>query len=223
MRVLETNVKRFSEVVDVFVSCFCEQGDLLSQWRGYGAGTSGVSIGFKAKELRSRSQLAQADYSIQAALYDTETIRNIVMLRYLQAVAKITTDHLGEWDVSVDQMIEYIRSSDAMRDFMAGTAVNAIRMKHEGFHEECEWRAVVSLPSSGNAQLVDFRSGPLTLTPYVEIDVTDPVRHLPLVGEIICGQTTYEDETLFAVEMYLEKMGFKKGEVPVRMSSTPFR
>jgi len=29
-----------------FVACFCEEGDLLSQWRGYRAAESGFSLGF---------------------------------------------------------------------------------------------------------------------------------------------------------------------------------
>ncbi|MDP2212965.1 DUF2971 domain-containing protein [Phenylobacterium sp.] len=34
-----------------FIASFTEDGDLLSQWRGYGAGGEGVSIGFDLKEL----------------------------------------------------------------------------------------------------------------------------------------------------------------------------
>jgi hypothetical protein len=37
-----------------FMACFCENGDLLSQWRGYGSLGGGFSLGFKAKQLKNR-------------------------------------------------------------------------------------------------------------------------------------------------------------------------
>ncbi len=36
-----------------FVTCFCEDGDLLSQWRGYGGNGEGFAIGFSASWLAS--------------------------------------------------------------------------------------------------------------------------------------------------------------------------
>ena len=35
------------------VTCFCEEGDLLSQWRGYAASAGGYALGFNSKLLRS--------------------------------------------------------------------------------------------------------------------------------------------------------------------------
>jgi hypothetical protein len=35
---------------EIYLSCFCEDGDLLSQWRGYAAG-QGYAIGFDAQQL----------------------------------------------------------------------------------------------------------------------------------------------------------------------------
>ncbi|MFD5408588.1 DUF2971 domain-containing protein [Streptomyces nojiriensis] len=39
----------------VYVACFCENGDLLSQWRGYG-GTGGYAIGFRSDALETLSK-----------------------------------------------------------------------------------------------------------------------------------------------------------------------
>jgi len=33
---------------DFYVCCFCEEDDLLSQWRSYGANGTGVSLGFES-------------------------------------------------------------------------------------------------------------------------------------------------------------------------------
>jgi hypothetical protein len=40
-----------SKTMDVFVSCFCEEGDLLSQWRGYAQAGEGYSIGVDGARL----------------------------------------------------------------------------------------------------------------------------------------------------------------------------
>ena len=34
----------------IYVTCFCEEGDLLSQWRGYAAGVGGFALGFRVAE-----------------------------------------------------------------------------------------------------------------------------------------------------------------------------
>ena len=36
---------------DEYIACFCENGDLLSQWRGYGAIGNGYALGFAAKHV----------------------------------------------------------------------------------------------------------------------------------------------------------------------------
>jgi hypothetical protein len=41
---------RRSVLKPVYITCFCEDGDLLSQWRGY-ADPGGYAIGFDAAEL----------------------------------------------------------------------------------------------------------------------------------------------------------------------------
>ena len=36
-----------------FVVCFCEEGDMLSQWRGYANDGKGCSLGFSISELKN--------------------------------------------------------------------------------------------------------------------------------------------------------------------------
>jgi hypothetical protein len=39
------------EGINIFAACFCEDGDLLSQWRGYSESGGGASIGFGSAKL----------------------------------------------------------------------------------------------------------------------------------------------------------------------------
>jgi hypothetical protein len=40
----------------VFATCFCADGDLLSQWRGYAGGVGGYAIGFRTEVLLSHAR-----------------------------------------------------------------------------------------------------------------------------------------------------------------------
>jgi hypothetical protein len=48
---LEERIHAADEVQPVWVACFSTRGDDLSQWRGYGMGEGGYSIGFDAAKL----------------------------------------------------------------------------------------------------------------------------------------------------------------------------
>ena len=41
---------------DLYVLCFCEQGDLLSQWRGYASGGAGYAIGIDPERLVAKRE-----------------------------------------------------------------------------------------------------------------------------------------------------------------------
>ncbi|MDP5226147.1 MULTISPECIES: hypothetical protein [Arthrobacter] len=42
---------RGDSTLSAYVACFCGDVDLLSQWRGYGGGIGGFSIGFARERL----------------------------------------------------------------------------------------------------------------------------------------------------------------------------
>lgn len=48
---LQTLSKLTEEPEGVYICCFCEKDNLLSQWRGYGANGTGVSLQFAPKEF----------------------------------------------------------------------------------------------------------------------------------------------------------------------------
>ena len=50
-RGIDALLKLYETEDDKYICCFCEDGDLLSQWRGYGAVGGGYSLGFLASRL----------------------------------------------------------------------------------------------------------------------------------------------------------------------------
>src|SRR5579872_521596 len=76
-RELLDNVKvidlMLEHIFHVFVACFCRNGDLLSQWRGYGSGGRGFAIGLDRRMIGIRTPLATpVNFFVARVIYDPE-------------------------------------------------------------------------------------------------------------------------------------------------------
>jgi hypothetical protein len=61
--------------------CFCSDGDLLSQWRGYSGRGYGFSIGFNPNVLKSFGEITRSDiapFELAKCIYDENLQRKIV-------------------------------------------------------------------------------------------------------------------------------------------------
>lgn len=65
--------------VDIYIACFCEKGDLLSQWRAYGGRGGGYAIGLGGIKLDV--DLAGSKYEIHQVNYDEA--KQKVLIRFL--------------------------------------------------------------------------------------------------------------------------------------------
>ncbi|GHF33251.1 hypothetical protein GCM10010218_12930 [Streptomyces mashuensis] len=125
----------------VYVSCFCQNGDLLSQWRGYG-GVGGYSIGFKAKALR-----------------------NIAMQREKGEFHEI---YYGFNEAAKFNPTEFFPSHLRPDLSLMGDYLRALTMiKNPAFREEREWRLMI--PREEMRDDVEFRVSPVGVTPYIQV------------------------------------------------------
>lgn len=130
---------------EVYVACFCEDGDLLSQWRGY-AGSGGYALGFDSALLQPAASttymgknLAQVKYGITEAIDEIEDL--------LGSMDPGSGNHPG---VQADHKFLTVLRQLA-------------QVKNPGFREEREWRL---LDISDEKRDLRFREGPLGLIPY---------------------------------------------------------
>jgi Protein of unknown function (DUF2971) len=136
----------------VYVACFCESGDLLSQWRAYGS-DHGYAIEVKVDALedafRGRQEMS---LELRQVRYGQDAADDLVAAA-MHAVSEDTNlGHLG-----------------VHAHFMAARLASMVAtVKHPGFKEEREWR-IVSTFESENPQLVRFRSTPMAIVPYIEV------------------------------------------------------
>jgi hypothetical protein len=190
----------------VYVACFCESGDLLSQWRGYGM-DHGYAVELSADALREAlariptypdaTGLFQVRYGYDAA--------DSVVESALQVVAGFNLNHPG---------VKAHYSALAVSSMLA-------QLKHPGFAEEHEWRAVVGLEiydeswGVGDREPTSFRSTPRAIVPYVELPL-----ELGAITSIRVGPGENADVREAGVRRLLKALGSNatvtRSEVPLR-------
>ena len=138
-----------------FVTCFCEQSDLLSQWKGYGGGGEGFTIGFS---LRWLSSLENSGFRLRRVIYDRARQEDLILMLLTQASS-----------VFADSSFSQEEQSEIWQGAAMALAPWVVMFKDPDFAEEQEWRLVnVNLMST----LLYRRSGH-RIVPYVEIPITD--------------------------------------------------
>jgi hypothetical protein len=148
----------------VYVACFCQSGDLLSQWRGYGT-DHGYAIELKTDALTTAlggfstyppaKGLAQVRYGSDAAAD--------VVSRAVEGVGDFNLNHPG---VKAEYKALHL-------------AALLATIKHPGFREEKEWRLFAAFERYQQGPMVDpvsheptrFRSTPMAIVPYIEVQL----------------------------------------------------
>jgi hypothetical protein len=140
---------RESEFLDLawswrmYVSCFCAEGDLLSQWRGYGAQRGGFAIGLDRLRLRNYCQTGNKTTNLLPLTYDKEEQRRPV-LNLTRRACEIAAKH----DLKARDFQDY---NDA---FTFHLTTYMPQIKNPAFREESEWRLLrISPPPRRNAKV----------------------------------------------------------------------
>ena len=156
--------------LDYFVICFCPNGDLLSQWRAYGARGTGYSIGFNTTALGDAAR--SAGFTFRKVEYEPEIKRKIlwdrveIIRRNLEAISdKLVPETDADWR-TLAQFVSRLAA-----EFAPSLAF----MKHITFKEEQEWRLIrmqAGLSAVGrdpHSLPVRFRVADGNLVPYVAL------------------------------------------------------
>lgn len=144
------------EKINVSVASFTEEGDQLSQWRGYCKVGDGYSLGFDGEKLRQKLN-EQLSYRLAPCAYK-ECEHNALVEEIVKSCRVEGEKYYPEtsrWSLS--QMY-----------FAKAVLLVAPMIKAKGFIEEKEWRLITAPLSFDTAQ---FRQGKFSLIPYWEIDI----------------------------------------------------
>ena len=215
---LEEGFKIYLRAYKVHVVCFCEDGDLLSQWRGYGANADGFAIGFDTSGFKRWSggpRKPRMDF--RKISYSESALENIISTATDRAFAVFKKRAEEDGLEKAHKDIELIRGY-----FTALTADATYVFKSPAFKEENEWRFIYTIFQDYGAEQIEYRVLQGRLTPYVPLTTWPPetIERLP-IRQIVFGPTLNRELTKRAVEGLLRKSGYK--DVEVVGSRIPYR
>jgi len=221
LRLVTARVGLQMNIVYEFVATFSEDGDLLSQWRGYCPGYGGVSIGFNPQELRSLGD--RHGFDLGPCRYDeagqTKLLRDLMEqgavfahdqpeVGYDGIAPEITRALYGHYNILWPVHPQLLQ-------------VAAI-IKHPGFKEEKEWR-LVSKPGAANSLELDFRASPTTIVPYLSIPLARDEGDTTLpIDKIVVGPGPQQRLTMVSVEKLLWEYGLVQ-RCKIDKSQTEYR
>jgi hypothetical protein len=139
--------------ISVYVASFCEDGDLLSQWRAYSSDGLGYAVGFDP----SASWIGGGvEASIVRVVYDP-----IHQLELLTHVIDPVLDTLLSWNGEGPPPNDVSQIRGVVEPLLP-------MFKNPGFDQEHEWRAVVHLDRPEN-----YRAARFGVTPFVALEAAD--------------------------------------------------
>jgi hypothetical protein len=213
----------------VFVTCFCEADNLLSQWRAYGQ-AGGYSIRFPTNGLAIFGLKPESDF-FESRLVKIE-YEELEQRKRLNAILNNVLPLFG--DPEFEQHIDGLQQEDAKNFFLI--AILAIEdalldelttFKNSAFQEEQEWRLILrpsrriirvfrQTAATKNAAL-RFRTFRGIFVPYVLLVSTE--QKLP-IRAIRSGPTLPVDRARQSIEMMLTEHEFygvkiSGSEIPV--------
>jgi Protein of unknown function (DUF2971) len=215
-------VDRFG-TIQVFAACFCEKGDLLSQWRSYGGGR-GYALGFDSHVLNWKSRNLPHEET------DEERKWVLIKVRYRlsqqrASIREVLNAECAYWEtlVAQDGATAIRNRKDRLLSVLeAGMAPRILKAKNPSFREEKEWRAVLLIGQDAVKRTsIKTRVADLGFVPYVRLDLGQrPGDRLPL-REVVFGPTAHPNETRRGLVQALSNAGY--ANVEVVPSTIPWR
>ncbi|RPI72229.1 MAG: DUF2971 domain-containing protein [Geobacteraceae bacterium] len=211
--------------------CLSEEGDLLSQWRGYAADATGVAIGFSRAYLEeiatSSAKVNPPGFSLNRVEYSLSGHENMVepfyreLRKHIDNGAFKLSEYRGLLDTRADEEIEEerkrIASSEASLFFsVLELSPMLFHLKTHAFVEEREWR-LVSFFIQGLVDSCLYRTSSDRVIPYRSFELTTIDR--PPIAEVVLGPKHKTPPHI--VRNFLKECGF--GEVEVRRSDASYR
>lgn len=192
----------------VYICCFCLDDNLLSQWRGYGANGTGVSLRFNPVEFSAVTGQDSPHGGLMRlwkVFYDADRQKNIV---------KKALDFAFFSDLARPVEDRAQQAADAIQFFIPA-------FKNGGFREERECRLIFTPPPNCPVQ-PDFRVARGMLVPYYSLQKLSgsQLSQLPITG-ILLGPSANKLLNRDSAKMLLRQAGY--ANVEPETSEIPFR
>jgi hypothetical protein len=202
------------ESINVCVCSFSADGDVLSQWRAYGGGASGFSIGFTGAFLRAVSD--GLSFWLVPVLYDEDQQRALVRT-LLEDVLAENVNRRAESKTDGNEVS--LLGQPPGGNLVAYLNRYAPILKHKSFSEEKEWR-IISRPLPCSHERFGYRAGASMLIPYFRIPLSSEQQAIR-IEEVVIRPTPHPQQSVRSVTGLLTRHDLR--EVTVRNSDAPYR
>jgi hypothetical protein len=183
------------------VSCFCEDGDLLEQWRGYGGRGEGLAVAFKVPWL---SSLRRSGFFLWPVLYRRDRQEELVS-KYVQGAVDLFTRRQFAED---DAREFWRRAAQAATDLI-------IVIKDPAFETEREWRLVN--PGNIGDKDLKFRQAGSRIIPYIAVPIEPEAITGVIRGPHFAGTDTRGAEYMLLFNEFTEaSIRIRDSRVPIR-------
>jgi len=193
----------------VYICCFCEKGDELTQWRAYGANGNGVSVQIDPNAfVEYTGQQSFGFLAIWNVVYSPDRQQQIMRTALEQTYDRFSS-------LPPDQIV---RKAKDVIDFFVPT------FKHHGFSREDEWR-MIFVPSP--TVKPRYRAARDMLIPYFSLKdlvfslgtISKETWSLP-IRQVCIGPNRNRELSRACAQSLLSDNGYA---YPVIASETPYR
>jgi hypothetical protein len=226
-------IRAINNVSPFFVLSFCRhekdtqeyRHGLLSQWRGY-ADSGGVAIEFDESGLDSLAHLEQEKFAYVGFKSDNVEYKDFKKVFNPNDYTGIAGEMIWQVFNSREIDVSIVTGRKNIDEAVIKFAQTAPFLKHWGFHEEVEYRIVMTWLRPNKIieeekrppKEIKFRQKSGLLIPYIGL-FESLNRPLP-VKSIIVGPHPLQQRQREAVTMFVES---KKLKITVRSSKIPYR
>lgn len=184
------------QLMDIYVTSFCEAADRLSQWRAYGKPEGSYCIGFEIRRLDGIGL-----FWPRRVIYEPEEQRSEI---------ETTIGRLNELSAPMT------RADDVEFLLRYAMVELACRLKHPAFREEGEWRSIIDASNYDSQELIRFPSpdsGPAR--PFVELIRGSVDSRLLPISEIIVGPCRDQPASVATAQELLDRFGYRNANLSV--------
>ena len=216
---------------EFFVTSFCEDGNLLNQWRSYGGQGGGYSLGFDFSFLLPGLSLPCTPAKV---IYDPK-----IQQEAISSLLEQTIQKYSELDtLNIEEKLREDLARNLEETFLKlGTQI-VIRSKHPAFETEQEWRLVLQAPmyasrvnqNQWDFTAMGFRSSGGDIIPYYSVNFEKAIAAslddqsgigFPM-RDVVIGPTVDPELNQKSVSALLETLNSEFKNI-VRVSGLPLR
>ncbi len=196
----ELEEKMYRGIQMYYMVCFCEDGNLLSQWRGYAK--DGVSFGMDFLEEQAEnaqiftvlnSSKNRGDDNEERYKYNNEYLR-LVEMPY-----RVFYTEEEKLDKTLREALDGFDNDDSRLDMIFGMIPF---IKDEGFHEEAEYRILFDMGSLGKTEAENR----VTIAKKIEYLEKDHIKLPNIAIEVGDGEKKGKEVECITVGKKLRKM-----------------